>query len=405
MKILYFHQHFNTPKGSGGIRSYQMARRLIERGHSVTMVCGSNVNARIALSDPFKKGRRRGFVDDIEVIEFDLPYSNVNKFLRRALTFFRFAVRSIRVALTEQYDVVFATSTPLTAGIPGIFARWLRAKTFVFEVRDLWPELPREMGVISNPLLLRLLEGLEWVSYHSASRLIALSPGMVDGIVRRGIPRDRIALVSNGCDLSIFSEGKPWRPEGIGEADFMAVYAGTHGLANGLDAVLDAAAVLKHRGRDDIRIALVGDGQLTPHLKARKEQEALDNVHFLDRMEKGRLAGLLAASDVGMQVLSNVRAFYNGTSPNKFFDYIAAGLPVLINYPGWLADLIVQNNCGVVVPPEQPEAFADALQDAGEHRDRLRQMSDNCVRLACGRFDRKVLADRWVDWVLEGQTV
>src|SRR5690625_4178077 len=147
MRILYFHQHFSTPKGASGIRSYMMARRLVEAGHHVTMVCGSPERADTGLSGAFQRGLRTGIVDGIEVIELDLQYSNADSFSKRTVTFLRFALRSIGLALTQQYDLVFATSTPLTAGIPGIFARWLRGKPFVFEVRDLWPELPREMGV------------------------------------------------------------------------------------------------------------------------------------------------------------------------------------------------------------------------------------------------------------------
>ena len=141
------------------------------------------------------------------------------------------------------------------AGIPGIFARWLRGKPFVFEVRDLWPELPKAMGVIRNPLILGAMSMLEWLSYRSAHRLVGLSPGIVDGISAIGVSRERISLVPNGCDLEIFAGTvSPWRPPEIGSSDLMAVFAGTHGVANGLDAVLDAAAELHRRKRDDIKL-------------------------------------------------------------------------------------------------------------------------------------------------------
>src|SRR5690625_174799 len=195
MKILYFHQHFSTPLGSTGIRSYAMAKRLVEEGHHVTIVCGSPATGNTGLSGPFRRGMRTGIVDSIEVIEFDLRYSNTDGFVKRAITFLRFAFRSIWLALTKRYDLVFASSTPLTAGIPGIFARWLRRKPFVFEVRDLWPELPREMGVIRNPVALTLMSMLEWISYRSAYRLIGLSPVIVAGIVRRGVAPYTIPMI------------------------------------------------------------------------------------------------------------------------------------------------------------------------------------------------------------------
>lgn len=404
MRILYFHQHFSTPHGAAGIRSYEMARRLVGSGHNVTMVCGSYGIGKTGLTGPFKKGRRRGSVDGIDVIEFDLSYSNKHSFLKRSWLFVKFALASVRIALTAKYDLAFATSTPLTAGIPGIAARWLRRKPFVFEVRDLWPELPREMGVITNPIVLLLMYLLEWLSYRSANRCIGLSPGIVDGISRLGVARERIAMISNGCDIEIFQSPNvlAWRPESVPKEALMAIFTGTHGQANGLSAVLDAAVVLKCRGRNDVRLVLVGDGKLKYELVERANRDGLDNVVFCDPVSKGQLAGLMASADIGIQCLANVPAFYFGTSPNKFFDYLAAGLPVLNNYPGWVANLITEADCGFVVPASDPEAFADALCRASDDRAKLDIMRANAMRLAKERFDRRMLANEWVDWVVYG---
>jgi glycosyltransferase involved in cell wall biosynthesis len=400
MKILYFHQHFSTPKGSAGIRSYAMAQSLIRNGHQVTMVCGSFGAGQTGLTQPFNKGVRRGVVDGIDIIEFELPYSNSLSFLKRILIFLSFAFKSIKVALTEQYDIVFATTTPLTAGIPGIFAKWLRRKPFVFEVRDLWPELPKAMGVIKNPIVLWIMSVLEWTSYHSADRLVGLSPGIVDGIIKRGIAPEKVASIPNGCDLDIFaSDHQPWRPEGVEEADLMAIFTGTHGLANGLNAVLDVAVELKDRQRTDIKLVLVGDGMQKKALMERAEKLQLDNVVFHDPVNKAKLAGLMASADIGLQILANVPAFYYGTSPNKFFDYISAGLPVLNNYPGWLAELITKEQCGFAVPPENPKAFADALEQAADQREQLNQMGKNGQQVAKEQFNRSILSQKFSDWV------
>lgn len=402
MKILYVHQYFSTPAGAVGTRSYEVARRAVARGHRVLMVCGSAVRGNTGLSAPFHGGRRRAVVDGIEVLEFDLAYSNRDGFIQRTASFLRFALRSIGVALREDYDMVFATSTPLTAGIPGVVARWLRRRPFVFEVRDLWPELPRAMGVIRNPLVLGAMSVLEWISYRSATRLVGLAPGIVEGIVRRGVDRARVTLVPNGCDIGLFGVGEaPWRPHGVAPEDLLAVFAGAHGIANGLDAVLDAAAELQRRGRSDIKLVLIGEGKLKPGLEQRAAQAHLTNLIFHDPVSKARLAGLLAATDVGLQILDNVPAFYDGTSPNKFFDYLSAGLAVLINYPGWLATLLQEHACGFTVAPADPRAFADALEYAARHRAAVRTMGERAAALARSRFDRGVLADELVDW-LEG---
>ena len=400
MNILYFHQHFSTPSGSTGIRSYEMAQRLLKHNHQVTMVCGSYGGGETGLTTEFVKGRREGVVDGINIIEFDLAYSNTDGLLKRAGTFLKFAIKSIGIALTHKYDVVFATTTPLTAGIPGIFARWLRGKPFVFEVRDLWPELPKEMGVITNPLVLAAMSALEWCSYHSAHRCIGLSPGIVEGIKKPGVKASKVEIVPNGCDLTIFAdEVNDWRPDGVTDTDLMAVFTGTHGQANGLDAALNAAVELKKRGRDDIKLVLVGQGKLKESLQERAKQEGLDNVIFHPPVNKSKLAELMKGADIGLQLLANIPAFYYGTSPNKFFDYISAGLPVLNNYPGWLAGMINENDCGYAIEPDNAPAFADALEDAANKKELLPEMGERAQVLAKRDFNRHNLADKWVTWV------
>jgi glycosyltransferase involved in cell wall biosynthesis len=401
MRILYIHQHFSTPAGSVGNRSYEMARRLIARGHEVLMVCGSYKGAVTGLVQPFANGQRRGMVDGIEVVEIDVPYANALGFMARIGIFLRFAWRACLLALRERYDLIFTTTTPLTVAIPGILARWLRSKRFVFEVRDLWPELPKAMGVIKNPAILWAMGALEWTAYRSAHRIIGLAPGMVEGIARRGIPHARITMIPNGCDRALFDNtGEAWRPEGIPADALLAVYAGTHGPANGLNAVIDAAAELKRRGRNDIYILLIGDGKLKPALQKHAADESLSNVIFHPPVAKEKLSGLMKSTDIGLQILANIPAFYDGTSPNKFFDYLAAGIPVLVNYPGWVANLVEANACGFAVPPADAQRFADALEQAANDRAALASMSPKSRNLSL-EFDRTKLADQFVDW-LEG---
>jgi len=377
-----------------------MAQALIRNRHSVTIICGSSAHGSTGLTSPFSNGRRRGLVDGIDIIEFNLNYGNNMGIAQRAGVFAKFAFGSIGIALREPADIVFATTTPLTVGIPGIFARWLGRKSFVFEVRDLWPELPRAMGVISNPIVLWLMSILEWASYRSADRLIGLSPGIVEGIAARGIEKSQITMIPNGCDLDLFANRTDtWRPDGVRDDQLLAIYTGTHGNANGLDAVLNAAKSLRDRGHDDIRIALVGQGREKDKLQKQARAENLNNLLFLDPVPKTQLAGLMAGADIGLQILRNVPAFYYGTSPNKFFDYISAGLPVLNNYPGWLADMISDKNCGLVVPPDDAHAFANALIEAADNRDALKIKAANALNLAQTEFSRQDLSDKWVRWV------
>ncbi len=397
MRVLYFHQYFCTPEGNSGIRSYEMARHLVENGNNVTMVFAESPRLKSPLSGKtYKKGVRKGIYQGIDLIEFDLHYSNKMSIFRRSLVFLRFSLRSIRLVFKEDFDILFATSTPITAGIPGIVMKVFgKRKPFVFEVRDLWPKLPREMGVIKNKVTLWAMGLLEYHSYNKADACVALSPGIEEGIKRRLKKDIPVYLIPNGCDLDLFKPGTHSKTifPGCQEDNLVAVFIGAHGMANGLDAALDAAAELKkNKSGKNIKIALIGDGKLKPQLKQRVDKEGLDNVILMDPVPKRQLSKHLWAADVGLMLLANVPAFYYGTSPNKFFDYISSGLPVLNNYPGWLAGMIKQNNLGVVVEPDNAREFSDALIYMNLKKDKLIIMSINARKFAEQYFDRKKLA-------------
>jgi glycosyltransferase involved in cell wall biosynthesis len=403
MRILYFHQHFSSPQGSTGTRSYEFAKRLVARGHSVTIVCGSYGGGVTGLSGPYRNGMRRGAVEGFEVVEFELPYSNADRFLKRSWIFLKFVLRSMRTAMSTDADLVFATSTPLTVAIPGIVAKRLRRRKFVFEVRDLWPELPRAMGVIRNPLVLWLMDLLESLAYRSADACIGLAPGIVEGIQHKA-PAKRTAMIPNGSDLDDDGQTRAL-PADLAtllseqRGKLKCVFSGAHGIANGLGAVLDAARELKRRRRNDVVLLFIGAGMTKPALVRRAREEALDNCVFLDPIPKKVLVELKKQVDVGLMILADVPAFYNGTSPNKFFDYLAAGLPVLINYPGWLAGLVDAEKCGIAVPPGQPTAFADALERLADHPEDRGLMGRRARALAEARFSRNMLAEQFAEFI------
>ena len=397
MRLLYFHQHFATPQGSSGTRSYEFARALIARGHQVTMICGAHKLSGLDLPYDEARGWHRGNVDGIDVISLPLAYSNRDSLVRRGLAYVRFALRSVRLALTLDCDLVFATSTPITAVIPGLAAKWLRGKPFVFEVRDLWPELPRALG-LRNPFLLGGMSLLEFLGYRSADACIGLSPGIVEGIRSRADERQSVAMIPNGSDLNLFHPAKRARLTlpGIGPDDFVAGFTGAHGVANGLDALLDVATELKRRGDTLVKLAFIGDGKEKERLAAKATELGLTNCLFFPPVPKSELGAITASLDCGLMVLRDVPAFYRGTSPNKFFDYIAAGIPVVNNYPGWLAGLITEHRCGIVVPPGNVAAFADALQRLAANPAGRSAMGVAARGLAEKEFARPLLADRFI---------
>jgi glycosyltransferase involved in cell wall biosynthesis len=398
MTILYFHQYFTTPEGAGGTRSYEMAKYLVDQGHEVKMVYAKNDRAKSPIEDDHKKKIKKGNYQGIDLIEFDLNYSNRMSFLKRAWIFLIYSLRSVKLIFKENYDLVFATTTPLTAGIPGIVMKMSgKKKPFVFEVRDLWPELPKAMGVINNPVVLWLMGILESLSYNMADACVALSPGIKKGIEKQLKKEKPIALIPNGCDLDLFQPRD--HPKGIfpgvSEDQMVAIFTGAHGFANGLDAAVDAAAVLKQKGYEGkIKLVFIGDGIKKDELVERVKREQMGNCLFLGPVPKTELINYMHAADVGLMLLANVPAFYYGTSPNKFFDYIATGLPVLNNYPGWLADMINEYGCGLVIPPEDPDAFAEGLIELYERPDNRTKMGVIARKLAEKEFDRNKLASK-----------
>lgn len=400
MKILYFHQHFTTPQIGGGTRSYEFSKKLIERGHSVTVVCGETSKLNLPTTD--KRGIYRGTIDGIDVIQIKLPYSNNDSIAKRAMTFLKFAHIGNQIALREKYDILFATSTPLTAGIPGIWMKMFgkTTKKFVFEVRDLWPELPKALGM-KNPLLLWGMSVLEKHSYRKADACIGLSPGICEGIKKRSQKNKPIEMIPNGCDLDVFKSGnrKDLDLPGIEPTDIVAVFTGAHGVANGLDNVLEGAKEVLKIGRKDIKFAFIGNGKMKDQIMQRAKNEEIDNCLFFDPMPKTKLNKIVASADIGIMALANIPAFYYGTSPNKFFDYISSGIPVLNNYPGWLADMIQSNECGEVVPPNDRVAFANGVIKLANDAELRAQYGQNARKLAEQEFSRDDLSDKFVDFL------
>lgn len=402
MHVAYIHQHFSTKSGASGTRSYEMAQRLLSAGHNVTMISGAG-NWKLRAEEITEPVTTLD-VDGIRVLRVNQPYSNRMGYLERIQAFMRFARVARRLVIDSGADLVFASSTPLTVGIPAMKAKRRLGLPFVFEVRDLWPELPIAMGVVKNPVMKWYLGRLERRIYAAADWIVALSPGMKEGIAKTGYPAERITMVPNASDLDLFRPtDERLADDRFGsESDLRLVFTGAHGMANGLDSVLDAAGVLKRRGVGGVRFVFIGDGKLKPQLQARVEREGLGGLTaFCGLMPKVELARLLPRMDVGMMILKNVPAFYYGTSPNKFFDYIASGIPVLNNYPGWLAEMIEAHGIGRVVPPDDPEAFADAVVWFLEHRDGLVEMGRRGRLLAESEFSRDELGRRFVE-VLEG---
>jgi glycosyltransferase involved in cell wall biosynthesis len=394
MRILYLHQYFMTRAGIGGTRSYEFARRFAARGHEVSMVTAAAAGEdRRRTVDGIKViGIRAGFADYVTGTKLGYP--------RRALDFARFAVAATVAALREPGpDVIYATSPPLTMALPALAASWRHRTPLVFEVRDLWPEAPIQMGALTNPLLKRLARWLERYVYRYAAHVIALSPGMRDGVIAAGTAAEKVTLVPNASDLELFSpdrDGSEFRERlGLGDR-FVCTYFGTMGEANDLTQVIEAAALMG----DEVRFVLHGDGKRRRELEEMVRDRGLRNVVFSDPLrEKESVARLAAASDACMTIYKDVPILYT-CSPNKLFDTFAAGRPAIVNTPGWLRELVEENEAGVYVRPADPAHLAERVAFLREHPELVERYGKNARKLAETEFSRDMLAERALD-VLE----
>jgi len=397
MRILYIHQFFATRDTAlGPIRSYEFARRMVEEGHEVTMITGSTglperFSARLLTTET---------VDGIDVRCIRVPYSNYMGYVRRILSFLQFTLGATWLALTAgRHDVVFATSTPLTVGIPGWLAAALRRTPFVFEVRDLWPEAPFQMGALKRTGLMgRTAKALERFLYRRARHVVALSPGMAEGVLAEGIPAERVHMIPNSADLDLFTPG-PKDADMVSAFElgdrFVVGYAGAIGPSNAVeDQVPEAARLLAERGRDDIVFLIAGDGKSVPTLAERTA--GLPNVRLVGSMAKRDVPRFTRTADMLMTLFAD-RPILATNSPNKFFDALASGRPVLVNSAGWTKDLVEDNECGVYVPFGDGAATADAITRVADDRDLAARMGANARKLAEERFARDDLAHQLIE--------
>jgi glycosyltransferase involved in cell wall biosynthesis len=398
MHILYIHQHFATPAGTTGTRSYEFARRWVKAGHKVTLIAGHHDIGGLKLT---KKLIQKQSIEGINVVVVGTTYSNKQSYLRRIISFLCFMFLSIYAGLrTKAVDVTYATSTPLTVGIPAMVLKWLKRVPFIFEVRDQWPEVPIGLGVIKNKIVIKLLLILEKSIYKSAASIVALSPGMAEGIRKIIGEQKPIVLVPNSCDTELFhpdiNDSRVRREKGWGNK-LVLLYFGVLSKANGLGFIVDAAERLKTN--PDIHFVLVGDGSEKTVIVKRVEHLGLDNIEILDSIPKGRLPEFVAACDIAMVIFANYPILeYN--SANKFFDSLSAGKPVLLNYSGWQRNTLEENNAGFGCKQYDVDEFVEKVLYLNSHKKELLEMGQNARRIAEEKFDRDKLAQEILEVII-----
>ena len=393
MKILYLHQYFTTPTMSGGTRSYEMARRMVNAGHEVHII--TSWRETTDHKDWFYQN-----IDGIHVHWLPVNYSNKMSFNRRIKAFFQYALKASSKAKSLGGDIVFATSTPLTIAIPGVRTAKALNVPMVFEVRDLWPELPIAVGAIKNPLLQWAAKQLEKYAYRNAAHIVALSPGMAEGVTKLGYPKAQVSVISNSADLELFHPEPDraaafWQkhPELSGKK--VVLYAGTLGLINGVSYLAELAAACKTL-LPDVAFVVIGDGMEREKVTQRAEALAVLNHNFFmySPIPKAELIAAFHAASVSTSLFVELLPM-EANSANKFFDGLASGTAIAINYGGWQEALLTQYQAGFRLSRDVNLA-ATELATQLANSSQLAQIAANARQLAEQEFNRDVLAKQLI---------
>ena len=392
MRVLFVHQSFQTLKDGGSGRANDFARRLIERGHDVVCLAGTFNYLTGEVPSSFR-GRFsiREQVDGYEVLR-TWTYDGYHRtFASRVVTFLSFMASSLIAGMQERrVNLVAPCTPPFFLGITGyLLSIWHRAP-LVYEVRDLWSEVAFQLGIVKNPMIIAAVRKLERFLYARSRYVVVNSPGFIEPLKAIGVPAEKIKLIPNGVDLDEFRPMPEARDRVRAEFDFGAryvvMYTGSLGLANSLETIIEAAALL--REDPQVLFVFVGDGQRRAHLEATVREKGLDNVMFTGSVPKQRIAELLAAADVGIATLLDIPLFRT-VYPNKVFDYMACGRPTVIAIDGVIRDVIDRSRGGVFATPEDPHAIVAGIQFLRQHPDEARVMGERATGFVREHFDRR----------------
>jgi len=402
MRILYLSQYFPPEAGATQTRAYEMARTWVSLGHRVTMLA-EIPNHPAGVIPPAYRGKlvERADLDGIDVIRVWVKTTPAKTYRNRMLFYLSYMITATLAGLLlarGRYDLIYATSPPLFVGGAALALSRLRRIPLIFEVRDLWPESAVALGQITSRRAVASATRLEEACYQTARLIVVVTEGIRHRLIQRGIPAGRLALVPNGANVELFQ----FRPEGrrrirveLGLEDaFVAVYAGIHGVAQGLETVVEAARLLQDR--KDIHFLLVGDGPRKAAIARLAAELRLPNLTLLPEQPREAIPHYLSAADVALVPLQNVELF-RGARPSKMFDAWACERPLLLSINGEARRVMEEAKGGVFVPPEDPGAMASALLALRDAPEEFARMGTSGRACTVAHYSRRALAAQLMD--------
>jgi len=406
MKILLIHQYFLGKNQGGGSRFNEMARVWADEGHSVTVIAG--MRSFSDTKNPNWQGKL--YVHEKDVYKntdvhrcYQSEASNKPSFLSRMWGYFSFVFSSTWAGLFKvkgKYDLMIVTSPPLFVAIPAYILSSVKRIPLIFEVRDLWPESAIDTGMISNPLLIKFSYWFEKTIYKKARLINVLTPAFREKLIKnKNIPAEKIIYIPNAADFSVaekvaenFDVQKFRKEEGIDDK-FVVTYIGAHGIANHLIQIIEAAEKLQDT---NVLFQLIGSGMTKTSLMEEVKARNLQNVRFVDRVDKPMAFKYILASDIGTSVLKKVDTFKTIYS-NKTFDYMSCKKPILLAIDGISRQLVVEEaKCGVFAEPENPEDIANKIRQYLRGDFDMEKQGENGYKHAKEHFDREKLAHKYL---------
>ncbi len=385
VKVLILHQFFNTPRTGGALRSYYLANALTQKGIDVVVITTHN-----------ETNIKKITFEGIEIHYLPVDYNNRYGFFKRVYSFWLFVWHIVKYAgKFREADVVYAISTPLTTGLAALWIKLRYKIPYYFEVGDLWPEAPVQMGFIKNPLLKFMLYKLEKLIYRKAVAVVALSQPIQDAIEKKA-PGKTVYQVPNMADID-FYKPEPKRNElvqrfGV-QNKFVISYVGTLGLANGLEYMVHCAERAQAKNLN-IHFLICGDGKVYDDLQRMMDEQKLTNISLTGFLNREAVRDVLNVTDAVMVSYKHLPVLETG-SPNKYFDGLAVGKLIVINFGGWIKDELSQHTCGIAVDPKNPDDFIRQIKPFLADPAHLREYQQNARKLAEQTYSRKKVGDRF----------
>ena len=401
MRIVFFTHYFPPEGNAPASRTYDHCVRWIEKGAKVTVItCAPNVPNGVVY-DGYKNRfwPKREIVGDIEVIRvwsFIAPNAGGVKRVINYVSYMLFAIFAF-VFRCRRPDLVIATSPQFFCGWAGTISSIVKWCPFLLEIRDIWPESIIAVGAMKKGLATRFLEVLEKWMYKSANHIVAVGEGYKQAILKRAPKLTNISVVTNGVDLDKFQPRvadqeflDAWKLNG----KFVCAYVGTIGMAHGLRVVVEAAEMLRQKGRDDIKFCLVGDGANRVMLEKAVQEKGLQSyIAFTGRLPKEKMSSVMASSNTLLIHLRKCDLFTT-VIPSKMFEAMAMGKPIIMGVDGEARDIVTTSGSGINMRPDEASDLVDAVCELASNPQQMQKLEQSGRPFVAANYTRDVLAGR-----------